>query len=492
MTNAKLTRRDALRQTAWGAGSLWLGGFPTSVVAKDDVDRVAELAQRFRTTPTAEVFPVASEAVAAGADHQTLLSAVFVAGVHDIRPRPVGSKLHAVMMIESALQLAESVSSTNALQAAFWSLHNYKQNQQRDIDEGDWELPAPPKVAGQGDGAEQQFHQALADWDADKADRAVVGLLKHRPVEAIFELIWPYAARTFVDVGHKIIYAVQVERVLRRMGWSHSEPALRALINGIVYPGEGTPDTTAYDQSRELLCEFPPHWLDGKDDPSQVLALVRSFAQSNSAEAARLVVSALQDGLGPTTIWDALRLHATEIFFQRPAAALRRHLPVHPVTELNAFGYAWRRTTRDETKRLLLLQAAAWLPLWQAIFREQYGSVDSTRSLAELGMEVDPEGLTIDQVLRQREPSDVRAFLDCRETHPSAYVTALQQQLFRSAQQDHQYKYLAAITEEASLVRSEWASRILAPAITYLPASDEEESEVSRRAAHAIRQAGIR
>ena len=57
---------------------------------------------------------------------------------------------------------------------------------------------------------------------AERADRAVTGLLPHVDPDSLFELLWPYAARCYVDIGHKIIFGAQVERALRRIGWGHA------------------------------------------------------------------------------------------------------------------------------------------------------------------------------------------------------------------------------------------------------------------------------
>ena len=87
------------------------------------------LADRFRRVSRDGIFEEAAKAAAQGADAATLLGAAFVAGVHDIRPRSVGGKLHAVMMVESAFQMAEEGDEREALLAALWSLSDFKRSQ---------------------------------------------------------------------------------------------------------------------------------------------------------------------------------------------------------------------------------------------------------------------------------------------------------------------------------------------------------------------------
>jgi hypothetical protein len=424
------------------------------VLPAQAVNEVGDLAKRIRTSPEAEVFDVCAKAIERGADHKVLLTAAFVAGIHDIRPRPVGSKLHAVMTVESAFQMADAGSKRDAYHAALWGVHDFKRYQQRDRELGDWVLPERPKISNLGDSAaREEFQGAMEAWDAERADRAIVSLLGRTPANQVFELLWPFAARSFVDVGHKIIFGAQVERVLRRVGWRHAEPALRSLVNGLAYPGrDNRPDTAGFED---------------------------------------LVVTALQQGLGPATIWDGLRLFASEIFLRRPPPSMRQHLPVHPVTEINAFVYAWRTTTDQTTKRLLILQAAGWLPLWKPVLTKRSGSLADRSGIDALGQSEHKPCMSIDDTFEQRSPDATRVCLDNDARHSNDYLSRLRAFLFRKAWQDHQYKYLAAIHEESRLVDSRWASRILAPAITYLPTGKDPDSEVSRRSMHALRTGGV-
>src|SRR6185295_9315683 len=89
----------------------------------------------------------------------------------------------------------------------------------------------------------------------------------------------------------------------------------------------------------------------------------------------QLVADAFKSGRGPQTVWDALRLFGAELFARRRGrsagsgrAAL---LPVHAVTVTHAFGHAFRKARSDETRRLLVLQAAGWL----ASLRDDLGTI---------------------------------------------------------------------------------------------------------------------
>ncbi len=489
---AQCTRRDAMICIGVGAAGLVTNRTLSWAIAPRTVDRVGDLAELFRTTPEADVFDVCVKSIQAGADYKAILTAVFVAGIHDIQPRPVGSKLHAVMMVESAFQLAEAGSKCDAYHAALWSLHDFKRYQQRDRNEGDWVLPQNPKVSRLGaDAARGDFLAAMETWDAGRADRGLVALLRHVHPESVFELLWPFMARSFVDFGHKIIFGVQVERVLRRVGWRHAEPALRSLVNGLTYSGPGVQDTVGFDRAKELAASFPADWERNSENPQESDSLLKGLRNCDSAGAQQLVVAALNDGVGATAVWDGLRLFASELFLRRPPSSTRRHLPVHPVTEVNAFGHASRATSNDSTKRLLILQAAAWLPLWKPVLTDRFEPLANRPGIDALGGDRPVQGHRIDETFEQRSPDDTRVFLDQGDGQRINYLSWLRGFLFRKAWQDHQYKYLAAISEESRLVNPKWASRLLAPAITYLPTQADDDSEVARRANHTLQKSGV-
>jgi hypothetical protein len=398
------------------------------------------------------------------------------------------------MMVESAHQLAESASDEEAWLAAFWNLNDFKRSQQIDRLQGDWVLSPTPEVSFPNEEAGRvEFMAAMQDWDDERADRAIVGLLKHHSRESLFELIWPLASRCYVNIGHKIIYAAQIERVLRRIDWKVAEAPLRSLVSALLFVRADGPRTSAFDHSLELAAKFPDNWLAGKRDSQESQAILEQLREAESEEAQQLVVTALEQGLAPESIWDGMRLYASEIFVKRPPSAPRSRstiLPVHAVTVTNAFGHVWRNTTSEPTRRLAILQAAGWLPLLKRDLTRIIRLSTDGPGIDELGAEEEPS-TAIDAVFDARSPAQTRAFLDHKPDQGAAYFARLRGGMFRRAVEHHQYKYAAAIWEESRLVDPRWTSQLLAPAIDYLPTTAEPETEVYERSMHALRQAGV-
>ncbi len=487
-----MTRRDMLKRMGYGAVGACvaplgppLAAAPTApVVRLDDLDELAEL---IRSTPRSAVLDLAARARSHGADTTTLLGAVFLAGARDIRPWHVGGKLHAVMMVESSFQLAAGLPEREAWLAALWNLDDFKRSQIRDVQDsgGDWVLPPRPQTAAASEpAARREFLAAMEAWDHERADRAIVALLPFHDRASLFELLWPLAGRSFVNIGHKIIYAAQIERTLRRIEWHHAEPALRSLVMALLFQPSGRM-TEASSRSEALAGRLPDGWLEGAESPERSLELLRELRRADREGAQDLVVHAFRDGVGPHTVWDALRLRSAEVFSHRASSTPSRRealLPVHAVTVTGAFGHVWRTSRNDRTRRLMVLQAAAWLADLHAWLEDNDCIADSTAPLDELGAEAKETPETIDALLEQPSAGRARALLDRRPEQADRLVARLQRNLIYTAVEHHQHKYAAAFAEEASLAHPRWRSMILAPALPYMPASAEPATELTRRA----------
>ena len=57
-------------------------------------------------TPRERILEVAVEKLKGGLPYRELQAALFLAGIRNVQPRPVGFKFHAVMVINSAHQLS--------------------------------------------------------------------------------------------------------------------------------------------------------------------------------------------------------------------------------------------------------------------------------------------------------------------------------------------------------------------------------------------------
>src|SRR5262249_28927511 len=197
---------------------------PARAMAQVSPD-VEPLVRLIENTDRGRLLEAVAERIRGGATYQELLAAVMLAGVRGIRPRPVGFKFHAVLVVNSAHLAAQGARAQDRWLPLFWAIDNYKSSQARNRQEGDWVMPpideAQVPSAAQ---AAQRFRDAMDNWDEPGADRAIAGLARTAGANAIYEMFWRYGARDFRDIGHKAIFVANSYRTLQTIGWRHAEP----------------------------------------------------------------------------------------------------------------------------------------------------------------------------------------------------------------------------------------------------------------------------
>jgi len=491
----RLDRREAV--VRMGAAMASIALFPRFAFARAAVrpDDIVDLAARLRAASRADALEVAAGALGAGATPATILGAAFLAGVEDIRPLP-GGILHAVLMVESSFELAAKSPPREAALFALYNVDEFKASQASDRQSGDFVLdrPARRRTGGDASAARSEYVEAMSAYDPGRADRAVTALLPHVDQNEFFEILWPLAARSFGAIGHKIIYAAQVEHVLRRIGWEHAEAPLRSLSMALLV----APQPATFARARELSPRLPDGWLSGREDSAKSEALVAELRPASVSRAPEIVVEAFRAGLGPRTVWDALTLFGSELFHRRPgrrgADGGGAILPVHALTVTNAFRHAFHSTRVDGTKRLLALQSAAWLAALRDDFVRRVAFSTTGPGLEALGAAAAAAGPAkdLDALLERASPDDARVFLDAHPESAPEYALRIRERLARRVVENHQVKYAVAMEEEAARVDPRWRSRLLAPGIDYLAHPKDRDTDVHARSATALDRALVR
>ena len=189
------------------------------------------LVRMIEDTPREKLLEPVAEKVKKGTSYQQLLAAVMLAGVRGIKPRPVGFKFHAVLVINSAHLASLAAPDTDRWLPLFWAIDNFKVSQARNQeDSAGWMMtPVEESKLPQAHQARQRFMEAMDNWDEEGADQAIVALVRSAGAGEVLETLWRYGARDFRDIGHKAIYTANSWRTLQAIGWRHAEPIMRSL-----------------------------------------------------------------------------------------------------------------------------------------------------------------------------------------------------------------------------------------------------------------------
>ncbi|MEI6534274.1 MAG: hypothetical protein WCN98_02955, partial [Verrucomicrobiaceae bacterium] len=170
-----------------------------------------------------------------GITYRELLSALLLAGVRSVQPRPVGFKFHAVLVVNSAHLASLASPDSDRWLPIFWALDQFKSSQAANVKEGNWTMqPVNESAVPKSDRAKKMFIAAMDEWDESAADVAVTGLVRTAGADELFEIFARYGARDFRDIGHKAIFVANSFRCLETIGWHHAEPVLRSLAYALL------------------------------------------------------------------------------------------------------------------------------------------------------------------------------------------------------------------------------------------------------------------
>jgi hypothetical protein len=365
----------------------------------------------------------------------------------------------------------------------FWALDNFKRSQEikakkpfwvmRRVDDG--KLPSAAE-------ARQRFVAAMDDWDEEGADRAVAMLVRTAGAADVAELFWRYGARDFRDIGHKAIYAANAWRTLQIIGWRHAEPVMRSLANACLDHEGDNPARRDAEPDRPWRENLPrarqirPHWQHGKPSTRATTDLLQTLRTATYGEACQHVVKLLNEEVDPTSVWDGLFLGAGELLMRQPGI-----VGLHCVTSVNALHYGYQASGNDETRRMLTLQAAAFLTLFrkrmagnlrEGLFIDTLEMADASASGPEAIEEIFAV-VSRDRLLAARK---TLAHLVQGTVKPEQLLTAGRRLIFSKGTDSHDYKFASAAMEDCYHTSPRWQARFLATSLFNLKGTGDRDN----------------
>jgi hypothetical protein len=504
-------RRDFLQQAGTAGTMLGLEGLSlltglpaiSAADAKVDPKRVRldsgiePLVQLIEETPRERLLEEVAAGVHKGLSYRDLLTALFLAGVRNIRPRPnVGFKFHAVLVVHSAHLASLAAPDTERWLPLFWSLDSFKSAQATNERESGWRLgpvdetrvPPPRK-------AHQAFAEAMDNWDESAADVAAAGLARSAGVNEAFELFCRYGARDFRDIGHKAIYVANAWRTLECIGWQHAEPVFRSLAFALLqHEGENPAKRDAApDQpgrrNRTLAARIRPEWREGKNGTEATTDLLAVLREGTSEAAADQVVKMLDGGASSIqSVWDGLFAGAAELVIRQAGIP-----SLHAVTTTNALRHAFEMSGDDETRRWLVLQNAAYLPLFRAFMGQRGGKLGDARidklapgTLTSTGPDAVGE---IFHDVGKNAAAAAGKVLAYRQANGdvAALMNAGRLLVFFKGNDAHDYKFSSAVMEDYARLSPPWRDRYLAASAYLLRGATAPDTPLVKRTHAALK-----
>jgi hypothetical protein len=461
------------------------------------------LVRLIEETPRDRLIEAAAEKIRGGTGYRDLLAATFLAGVRGIRARPVGFEFHCVLAVHSAHLAAEGGPRSDRFMPVLWAMDNFKDAQvvKRRKGQGDWvlpvlggaRLPAPAQ-------ARRRYLEAMAAWDEEGADLAITALARSTPAEQIRDLLFRHGARDFRDIGHKAIYAANAWRTLGVIGWQHAEPVLRSLTFACLEHEGGSPaerDAPAdrpWRENLERVKTIRAGWQQGQAEPAAVGELLAVLRRSTPSEGCAAVAKMLNARTAPASLWDALHLFAAELVMRDAEI-----VSLHAVTSVNALHQAFQIAADTETRLLMLLQAAAFLPMFRQQIGDEYrgGSrVDAIEPAPRTASEAETLGQIFAQIFADmghgagqesaRATRTALHLLGRGRDQAAALCSGARRLLFAKGKGAHDYKFTSAALEDYQQVSPPYRNRYLAANLALLSGSDEPDNPLIPRARAAL------
>jgi hypothetical protein len=226
-------------------------------------------------------------------------------------------------------------------------------------------------------------------------------------------------------------------------------------------------------------------WADAKVDDAATVEMLSTCRTGSNDDASAAVVELLNKGVSPQSVWDGLLCASAEMMMRKPGI-----VALHSVTMSNAMRYCFEATASDETRRRILLQNAAYLPMFRSSLGgnlpdtkiEEVPAVSPTASdekaVSEIFADVDKDRMTA--------AKKTLAYLQSGQSSAQELMHAARGLIFAKGNNAHDYKYSSAVLEEYDHISPKWRDRYLASSMFYLKGTAAKDNDLVKRTRAAL------
>jgi len=166
---------------------------------------------------------------------------------------------------------------------------------------------------------------------------------------------------------------------------------------------------------------------------------------------------------------------------------------VHCVTSANALHFGYQASGNDETRRLLLLQATAFL----AMFRKFMASRGKLREGVRVDTleKIEPNGAgsqALQEIFvdvskdRLEAAQKTLALLERPDADPQALMAVARRLVFNKGNDSHDYKFSAAALEDYYHATPAWRNRYLAMSMFHLRGALDRDNQLIKQTRGAL------
>ena len=442
-----------------------------------------ELARLLIDTPRRDLLAALIARIHAGLRPMELLGGLAIAACREVSPYPhVGFRYHAVMMLRSNELSVAGMPDERRWLPLLWTADYFKAASAQQDNVRPWSLPA----IGRSFGNAPALTATLLEWDREAADRAAHAMVAGGQAGPALQTLMFHAARDFRAIGHKTIAAANADRLHRALGADRllAEPLVRSLTFAVQNPeGDAAPAghrhlaDRDWKVNRPIAASLPADWSRGRDDPSAARTLLQEYRSASSEQAVTASVDVLKDGISANTVWEAVAMFAAEMILRRNDI-----VAVHANTTADAMRYCYAASDTDAARRLLLLQAVAFMPRFRQLSaprpRSSDRRIDAVEPMASGSLD------EIFDTLGRSRYSAVRQALGWLAAggDPVALADRMRWYATLKNRGTHDIKFVEAMLENHRRSRFGWRDRLLAAGLMYTNASTVPDDRTVVRA----------
>lgn len=445
--------------------------------------RDSEIAQWLIETPSRSLLANLVSRIRAGLQPEELLRGLAIAACREVSPYPhVGFRYHAVMMLRSVELAVAGMPNERRWLPLLWTAAYFKRASAQQDRFRAWSLPALDGF----DSNSRTLTAALIAWDRDAADRAALGMVMNGQADSALQTLMLHSARDFRAIGHKTIAAANAHRLHRALGVDLmlDEPLVRSLALAVQNPSrEADPSRHEHvadrdwKANRSVAAALPRDWSRGRADIAAARTLLQELRTASSEQTVAASVDLLEHGIGADMVWEAVAMFAAELVMRR-----NNIVAVHANTTADAMRYCYAACDGDDARRLLLLQAVAFMPRFRELTAPRANTSDRRIDTFE---PLPAESLDeIFDTLGRSRYSAVRQALGWLGAGGDPVALAGRMRWYATLKNrgTHDIKFTEAMLENHRQLRFPWRDRLLAASLMYANASSTPDDETVLRA----------
>ncbi len=227
---------------------------------------------------------------------------------------------------------------------------------------------------------------------------------------------------------------------------------------------------------------------DRKRSPEATTDLLAALRTANGSDGAAKAADLLKNGVHADSVWDAIFLAAGELLMRQPGI-----VGVHCLTSANALHYAYQMSGNDDTRKLVTLQGAAFMPLFRGAMTGR-GKLSDLRIDTLQQAETDKDAVEdvfadLNKGAQKNQLPAAQRTLALVAGNPAKaqdLIAAARRLIFAKGRDSHDYKFSSAALEDYYHVSPKFRPNFMAASLFNQCGAADRDNDLIQRTRTAL------